>query len=236
MPRPQRPATPSAPEKPLNLPGLRAGTAIPAGARAPPAGRSPGSATPGQGGVGGPGPAPARSASAPPPSPFPGTPAARPGPRCRTEGPGALPEHHAPPATAGTCRYRRRPPPGPARPACQPPAGIRRPPEARPVTGVTPPRPTPLRSAAGRRPGAPAVLSQRSADMEGPGGGPGSREPPDAACPALRSLPPGLALGPSLSRERGTGVWCVGWALPAGTLLGPPGEAREEAAGPGWRR
>ncbi|XP_074440567.1 zinc finger protein 408 isoform X2 [Larus michahellis] len=71
--------------------------------------------------------------------------------------------------------------------------------------------------------------------MEGPGGGPGSREPPDAACPALRSLPPGLALGPSLSRERGTGVWCVGWALPAGTLLGPPGEAREEAAGPGWR-
>lgn len=57
-----------------------------------------------------------------------------------------------------------------------------------------------------------------------------------AACPALRSLPPGLALGPSLSRARGTGVWCVGRALPAGALLGPPGGAREDAAGPGWRR
>ncbi|KAM6131428.1 zinc finger protein 408 [Pterocles gutturalis] len=57
---------------------------------------------------------------------------------------------------------------------------------------------------------------------------PGPQEPPCAACPALRDLPPGLALGPSLSRARGTGVWCVGRALPAGTLLGPPGGARGE--------
>ncbi|XP_065694555.1 zinc finger protein 408 [Patagioenas fasciata] len=67
------------------------------------------------------------------------------------------------------------------------------------------------------------------------GGGPGPEDQLGAACPALRSLPPGLALGPSLSRARGTGVWCVGRALPAGTLLGPPGGAREEAAGTGWR-
>ncbi|KAM9380810.1 zinc finger protein 408 [Phaethornis superciliosus] len=67
-----------------------------------------------------------------------------------------------------------------------------------------------------------------------PGGG---EEAPGAICPVLRSLPPGLALGPSLSRARVMGVWCVGRALPAGALLGPPGEAREEAAGPGpcWR-
>ncbi|KAM6068299.1 zinc finger protein 408 [Theristicus caerulescens] len=71
--------------------------------------------------------------------------------------------------------------------------------------------------------------------MERPGRGLAPEEPPGAACPALRSLPPGLALGPSLSRARGTGVWCVGRALPAGALLGRPGGAREEAAGPGWR-
>ncbi|XP_075610682.1 zinc finger protein 408 [Balearica regulorum gibbericeps] len=67
------------------------------------------------------------------------------------------------------------------------------------------------------------------------GGGPGPEESLGAACPALRSLPPGLALGPSLSRAQSTGVWCVGRALPAGALLGPPGGAWEEAAGPGWR-
>ncbi|XP_040457995.1 zinc finger protein 408 [Falco naumanni] len=50
-------------------------------------------------------------------------------------------------------------------------------------------------------------------------------ERPAAACPLLRDLPPGLALGPSLSRPRGTGVWCVGRALPPGEPLGPPGEA-----------
>ncbi|XP_071600933.1 zinc finger protein 408 [Heliangelus exortis] len=78
--------------------------------------------------------------------------------------------------------------------------------------------------------------------MEGPGSGcdlspGGGEEAPGAICPVLRSLPPGLALGPSLSRARAMGVWCVGRALPAGALLGPPGGAREEAAGPGpcWR-
>ncbi|XP_074005800.1 zinc finger protein 408 [Numenius arquata] len=70
--------------------------------------------------------------------------------------------------------------------------------------------------------------------MEGPCG-PSPPEPTGAACLALRSLPPGLALGPSLSRERAMGVWCVGRALPAGALLWPPGGTREEAAGPGWR-
>ncbi|XP_068255243.1 zinc finger protein 408 [Nyctibius grandis] len=67
-------------------------------------------------------------------------------------------------------------------------------------------------------------------------GGLGPEEPHGASCPVLRSLPPGLAVGPSLSRARGTGVWCVGRALPAGALLGSPGGAWEEAVGPGWRR
>ncbi|XP_027687667.2 zinc finger protein 408 [Chelonia mydas] len=44
---------------------------------------------------------------------------------------------------------------------------------------------------------------------------------PGASCGALRSLPPGLALGPSLAQEPGMGVWCVGRALPPGALLGP---------------
>ncbi|XP_051477694.1 zinc finger protein 408 [Apus apus] len=80
--------------------------------------------------------------------------------------------------------------------------------------------------------------------MERPGGGaapaggsgPGPGGLPRAPCPALRSLPPGLALGPSLSglSAQAVGVWCVGRALPAGLLLGPPGGARQAAAGPGW--
>ncbi|XP_040413940.1 zinc finger protein 408 [Cygnus olor] len=62
----------------------------------------------------------------------------------------------------------------------------------------------------------------------GSGGGGGGQPGPEAGaepalCAALRGLPPGLALGPSLSRRRGTGVWCVGRALPAGAPLGPPG-------------
>ncbi|XP_067151770.1 zinc finger protein 408 [Apteryx mantelli] len=56
-----------------------------------------------------------------------------------------------------------------------------------------------------------------------------------AAGAALRSLPAGLALGPSGARARGTGVWCVGRALPAGALLGLRGAgARAAAEGPGW--
>ncbi|KAE8606446.1 hypothetical protein XENTR_v10010737 [Xenopus tropicalis] len=39
---------------------------------------------------------------------------------------------------------------------------------------------------------------------------------------ALLSLPPGLALGPSLSQGEGMGLWCVGKVLQCGTLLPPP--------------
>ncbi|KAM5138557.1 zinc finger protein 408 [Mantella aurantiaca] len=38
---------------------------------------------------------------------------------------------------------------------------------------------------------------------------------------AIRSLPPGLALGPSLSQGEGLGLWCVGDHLPAGSFLPP---------------
>uniref|UniRef100_A0A8C3HFR4 Zinc finger protein 408 n=1 Tax=Chrysemys picta bellii TaxID=8478 RepID=A0A8C3HFR4_CHRPI len=47
---------------------------------------------------------------------------------------------------------------------------------------------------------------------------------PGASCGVLRSLPPGLALGPSLAQEPGMGVWCVGRALPPGALFGPRAE------------
>ncbi|KAJ1124835.1 hypothetical protein NDU88_003283 [Pleurodeles waltl] len=38
---------------------------------------------------------------------------------------------------------------------------------------------------------------------------------------ALWSLPCGLALGPTLTQDKGLGVWCVGEALSSGTLFGP---------------
>ncbi|XP_075783718.1 zinc finger protein 408 isoform X2 [Pelodiscus sinensis] len=53
---------------------------------------------------------------------------------------------------------------------------------------------------------------------------------PGAPCAALRSLPPGLALGPSRAQEPGTGVWCVGRALSPGALLGPRAEQLDCAA------
>uniref|UniRef100_A0A8B9CAY4 Zinc finger protein 408 n=1 Tax=Anser brachyrhynchus TaxID=132585 RepID=A0A8B9CAY4_9AVES len=65
-------------------------------------------------------------------------------------------------------------------------------------------------------------LMERPEPGSGGGGGrpgPGAGAEP-ALCAALRGLPPGLALGPSLSRRRGTGVWCVGSALPAGASGG----------------
>ncbi|KAM6335856.1 zinc finger protein 408 [Podargus strigoides] len=147
--------------------------------------------------------------------------------------PGATPARPRParpqPPPAGSPPARRRYLPPPARPPATR-SGIRRPPEARPVAGGTPPRPARCRPC----PGAPTTPSHRSAGMEGPGGK-GPEGPPDAACPALRGLPPGLALGPSLCQAGATGVWCVGRALPAGALLGPPGGAGPEAAGPEWR-
>ncbi|XP_032082751.1 zinc finger protein 408 isoform X1 [Thamnophis elegans] len=50
-------------------------------------------------------------------------------------------------------------------------------------------------------------------------------------CPAWH-LPRGLALGPSLSSEKGLGVWCVGHALEPGMslLLGPQVEEQKAAA------
>lgn len=36
----------------------------------------------------------------------------------------------------------------------------------------------------------------------------------------LRLIPRGLTLGPSLAKDGQTGLWCVGWALQTGTLLG----------------
>ncbi|XP_012656843.1 zinc finger protein 408 [Otolemur garnettii] len=44
---------------------------------------------------------------------------------------------------------------------------------------------------------------------------------PTRAVLALKSLPPGLALGPSVAKEQGLGVWCVGEALKPGLLWGP---------------
>uniref|UniRef100_A0A8C6XSW2 Prothrombin n=1 Tax=Naja naja TaxID=35670 RepID=A0A8C6XSW2_NAJNA len=61
-------------------------------------------------------------------------------------------------------------------------------------------------------------------------------------CPAWH-LPRGLALGPSLSSEKGLGVWCVGHALEPGMslLLGPQVEEQKAAASlsecplPSWK-
>lgn len=36
----------------------------------------------------------------------------------------------------------------------------------------------------------------------------------------LRLVPHGLTLGPSLAKDGQIGLWCVGWALQSGTLLG----------------
>lgn len=36
----------------------------------------------------------------------------------------------------------------------------------------------------------------------------------------LRLVPRGLTLGPSLAKDGQMGLWCVGWALKSGTLLG----------------
>ncbi|XP_004683622.1 PREDICTED: zinc finger protein 408 [Condylura cristata] len=66
---------------------------------------------------------------------------------------------------------------------------------------------------------------------------------PPRAVLALKSLPRGLALGPSLAKKRRLGVWCVGEPLQPGLLWGPledEGEGvsrrREEAASLGqWR-
>uniref|UniRef100_A0A8C3P4H7 Zinc finger protein 408 n=1 Tax=Chrysemys picta bellii TaxID=8478 RepID=A0A8C3P4H7_CHRPI len=60
---------------------------------------------------------------------------------------------------------------------------------------------------------------------------------PGASCGVLRSLPPGLALGPSLAQEPGMGVWCVGRALPPGALFGPraEGEGLSRKKGKGER-
>lgn len=44
---------------------------------------------------------------------------------------------------------------------------------------------------------------------------------PTRAILALKSLPRGLALGPSLAREQRLGVWCVGEPLQPGLLWGP---------------
>nr|XP_035960873.1 zinc finger protein 408 [Halichoerus grypus] len=44
---------------------------------------------------------------------------------------------------------------------------------------------------------------------------------PTRAVLALKSLPRGLALGPSLAEEQRLGVWCVGEALQPGLLWGP---------------
>ncbi|XP_034971062.1 zinc finger protein 408 isoform X2 [Zootoca vivipara] len=67
-----------------------------------------------------------------------------------------------------------------------------------------------------------------------------SGRPPDArgggwSCCPVWSLPRGLALGPSLSAERGLGVWCVGSPLQPGALLlllGPEEEEQEAGAFP----
>lgn len=44
---------------------------------------------------------------------------------------------------------------------------------------------------------------------------------PTRAILALKSLPRGLALGPSLTEEQRLGVWCVGEPLQPGLLWGP---------------
>ncbi|XP_074853710.1 zinc finger protein 408 [Carettochelys insculpta] len=61
-------------------------------------------------------------------------------------------------------------------------------------------------------------------------GSPGWNRDPPVPCRALRSLPPGLALGPSLAREPGMGVWCVGRGLSPGALFGPRAEELDCAA------
>ncbi|XP_043828131.1 zinc finger protein 408 [Dromiciops gliroides] len=79
-------------------------------------------------------------------------------------------------------------------------------------------------------PGAAAEVSA-GPGMEAPRAHPGPPTPlpaaepdpeaPPAAALALRSLPRGLALGPSGARRRRLGVWCVGAALRPGLLWGP---------------
>lgn len=47
---------------------------------------------------------------------------------------------------------------------------------------------------------------------------------PTRAVHALKTLPQGLALGPSLVEKQRLGVWCVGKPLQPGLLWGPLGE------------
>uniref|UniRef100_A0A674HZA3 Uncharacterized protein n=1 Tax=Terrapene triunguis TaxID=2587831 RepID=A0A674HZA3_9SAUR len=81
---------------------------------------------------------------------------------------------------------------------------------------------------------AAAPLSPAGREQRPVRGHPGRiRDPPaqpGASCGALRSLPPGLALGPSLAQEPGMGVWCVGRALSPGALFGPRAEGKLDCA------
>ncbi|KAI5088540.1 zinc finger protein 408 [Silurus meridionalis] len=55
----------------------------------------------------------------------------------------------------------------------------------------------------------------------------------ESFCSVLRSVPRGLTVGPSLAQDGQMGLWCVGWSLQSGTLLGledphtQPGEAEK---------
>ncbi|XP_014647952.1 PREDICTED: zinc finger protein 408 [Ceratotherium simum simum] len=65
----------------------------------------------------------------------------------------------------------------------------------------------------------------------GEGRAPGLQDFPPApprAVRALKSLPRGLALGPSFARDRRLGVWCVGEPLQPGLLWGPLEEESEQ--------
>ncbi|KAG6937993.1 zinc finger protein 408, partial [Chelydra serpentina] len=99
--------------------------------------------------------------------------------------------------------------------ACERPAG--------PCAGACAPRVTaPL-------PCVPAGREQRP--VRGPPGR--IRHPPaqpGASCGALRSLPPGLALGPSFAQQPGMGIWSVGRALQPGALFGPRAKELDCAA------
>ncbi|XP_034625421.1 zinc finger protein 408 [Trachemys scripta elegans] len=97
-----------------------------------------------------------------------------------------------------------------------------------------PGRRAPLRCSGRIRPRAGMDRSQLGREQRPVRGHPGRiRDPPaqpGASCGALRSLPPGLALGPSLAQEPGMGVWCVGRALPPGALFGPRAEGELDCA------
>lgn len=71
--------------------------------------------------------------------------------------------------------------------------------------------------------------------MESPGGTTGSLDQAFYLHSMLRSVPRGLAVGPSLANDGQLGLWCVRCAVPTGAMLGLENEAQAHCHGEGKR-